>query len=145
MSGELPWAYYSRERLFLGFVIPGGSRLRRAVPARRRGTDRISRLPQRNAIRTGARQPRNHSLVRRRGKWLLHLPIFHASMGSYLHMRIWAVRSPQRRAAAELATDGLPIACRWAASALTRGTVWSATAHELTVRHVNGSLKIDET
>jgi hypothetical protein len=68
------------------------------------------------------------------------------SRASFLFMRLWAVPSVQRRDVAQLLVEGLPSACRWAATAMTRaGTGWSASEHVLTLWHANQALEIEET
>jgi len=64
----------------------------------------------------------------------------------FLFMRLWAVPSVRRRDIAQLLVDGLPIACRWAAAAMSSaGTGWSASEHVLTLWHAKQVLEIEET
>jgi hypothetical protein len=67
------------------------------------------------------------------------------SPAACLFMRMWAVPSPQTAEIGALLAQCLPVACRWAAQAVERGRVWSATEHVWTVRYERGALVTTET
>ena len=61
-----------------------------------------------------------------------------------LFMTLWAVPSPYRREIAELLVVSLPIICRWAALAPTRGASWTASGHSIAVRYRSHRLDLEE-
>jgi hypothetical protein len=146
VTGEPPWEDYSRGRLRSGMSYPvgrdfverclrdaavvigslsfvGGTADPRHAPERRLLVDLYWFGDARSAYRSDPRRTR----------------------ASYLFMRLWAVPAEQRKDAGQLLAEGLPVACRWAAAAKTRGTAWSASQHVLTLWHAKKRLEIEET
>lgn len=67
------------------------------------------------------------------------------SEASHLLMRVWAVPADHRHQLRIPASDGVALACRWAAEARERGTAWSASNHSLMLRYQHDLLTWEES
>ncbi len=143
MTDDLPWDEYSKDRLPRGWSYP-------------LGRDSIAEALRRAEATVGSLSLGRPRLPPDEGPWrVFDVLCFRDGAGyfgrrpegrSRLHMSWTAVPSEYRiEIAHQLEDSVLRRGCQWAASALARGNVWSASEHEFLVTHVDGQVEISET
>ena len=146
MSDDPPWEEYSRDRLRAGMAYPVG---RDFVEGCLRDAGAvIGSLSFVGGTADPRQAPERRLLIDL--YWFGdaqsgYLTNPYRTRASYLFLRLWAVPSVQRREMGQLLGEGLPLACRWAAAAMSRGTAWSASQHVLTLHAGPKGLFVEET
>jgi hypothetical protein len=147
VTGGLPWAEYSKDRLRSGVSYPVTrsvvERALREADAAVGSLAFIVPTPGHPRVGEGLNIVEVFWFGRARVRQLVNGSLPPADA---LFMRVWAVDSARRQDIANLLETALPEACRWIAGALARepGSVWSAANHELIVRYQDSAVEIHE-